>query len=61
MTMTWSRRRTLIAGLALIALTNAVALGGVAVGGIVYVVGVTILKIPEIRMVTGAVMRRIKK
>jgi hypothetical protein len=30
MTLTWSRRRTLIAGLALIALTNAVALGGVA-------------------------------
>lgn len=28
--MTWSRRRTLIAGLALIALTNAIALGGVA-------------------------------
>jgi Domain of unknown function (DUF4824) len=30
MTLTWSRRRTLIAGLALIALTNAVALSGVA-------------------------------
>jgi uncharacterized protein DUF4824 len=30
MTLTWSRRRTLIAGLALIALTNAIALGGVA-------------------------------
>lgn len=28
--MTWSRRRTLIVGLALIALTNAIALGGVA-------------------------------
>lgn len=30
MTPTWSRRRTLVAGLALVALTNAVALGGVA-------------------------------
>jgi hypothetical protein len=30
MTLTWSRNRTLIAGLALIGLTNAVALGGVA-------------------------------
>jgi hypothetical protein len=30
MTLTWSRNRTLIAGIALIALTNAVALGGVA-------------------------------
>jgi uncharacterized protein DUF4824 len=30
MTLTWSPRHTLIAGLALIALTNAVALGGVA-------------------------------
>lgn len=30
MTFTWSRKRTLVAGLALIALTNAVALGGVA-------------------------------
>jgi len=30
MTLTWSRRHTLIAGLALIALTNAIALGGVA-------------------------------
>jgi uncharacterized protein DUF4824 len=30
MTLTWSRRHTLIGGLALIALTNAVALGGVA-------------------------------
>src|SRR5512145_1067398 len=28
--MSWSRRHTLIAGLALIALTNAIALGGVA-------------------------------
>ena len=30
MTLTWSRTRTLVAGLALIALTNAIALGGVA-------------------------------
>jgi uncharacterized protein DUF4824 len=30
MTLTWSRNRTLVAGLALIAVTNAVALGGVA-------------------------------
>lgn len=30
MTLTWSRNRTLVAGAALIALTNAVALGGVA-------------------------------
>jgi uncharacterized protein DUF4824 len=30
MTLTWSRTRTLVAGVALIALTNAVALGGVA-------------------------------
>ncbi|MGH8703341.1 MAG: DUF4824 family protein, partial [Burkholderiales bacterium] len=30
MTLTWSRTHTLIAGLALIALTNAIALGGVA-------------------------------
>jgi putative peptidoglycan lipid II flippase len=38
-----------------------VALGGVALGGIVYLVGVTVLKVPEIRMLTGAVMRRIRK
>ncbi|MFT3893572.1 MAG: murein biosynthesis integral membrane protein MurJ [Anaerolineales bacterium] len=38
-----------------------VGLGGVALGGIIYVIGVVVLKVPEVQMVTGAVMRRIKK
>ncbi|HQU35145.1 MAG TPA: lipid II flippase MurJ, partial [Anaerolineales bacterium] len=36
-----------------------VALGGVALGGIIYVAGVTILKVPEIQIVLDAVARRL--
>jgi len=36
-----------------------VALGGVAIGGVVYFMGVVILKVPEIKMITNAVMRRL--
>ena len=38
-----------------------VALGGVAVGGVLYLIGVVILKVPEIKMLTSAVSRRLKK
>jgi putative peptidoglycan lipid II flippase len=38
-----------------------VALGGVAVGGIIYLLGVVILKVPEIKMLTQAVSNRIKR
>ena len=38
-----------------------VALGGVALGGIIYLVGVVILKVPEIKLLTSAVSRRLKK
>jgi putative peptidoglycan lipid II flippase len=38
-----------------------VALGGVAIGGIIYLTGVITLKIPEIKMLTHAVSRRLKK
>ncbi len=38
-----------------------VALGGVAVGGVVYLAGVMILKVPEIKMIMNAVSRRLTK
>jgi hypothetical protein len=38
-----------------------VALGGVAIGGVIYLLGVVILKVPEIKMLTSAVRRRLKK
>ena len=38
-----------------------VALGGVAIGGVIYLLGVVILKVPEIKMLTSAVSRRLKK
>ena len=38
-----------------------VALGGVALGGIIYALGVAILKVPEIKMLTRAVSNRIKR
>jgi putative peptidoglycan lipid II flippase len=38
-----------------------VALGGVALGGIIYLVGVLILKVPEIRMLIGMVTRRLRR
>jgi putative peptidoglycan lipid II flippase len=38
-----------------------IALGGVALGGVVYFAGVMILKVPEIKMAVDAVSRRIKK
>jgi putative peptidoglycan lipid II flippase len=38
-----------------------VALCGVALGAVLYGVGVTVLKVPEIQTITGAVMRRLKK
>jgi len=37
-----------------------VALGGVALGGVVYLMGVVILKVPEIKMLMSAVRRRFK-
>ncbi len=36
-----------------------VALGGVALGGVIYLIGVAILKVPEIQIVIRAVMRRL--
>ena len=38
-----------------------VALGGVALGGVVYLAGVAILKVPEIKMLMGAVTRRLSR
>ena len=38
-----------------------VTLGGVAVGGIIYLFGVLILKVPEIKLLTKAVSNRIKR
>lgn len=38
-----------------------VALGGVALGGVVYLAGVAILKVPEIKMLAGAVTRRLSR
>ena len=38
-----------------------VALGGVALGGVIYVAGVTILKVPEIQIVIRAVMRTLSR
>ncbi len=38
-----------------------VALGGVALGGILYLIGVVVLKVPEINLLTNAVIRRLKK
>jgi len=38
-----------------------VALGGVVVGGIVYTVGVAILKVPEIKLLTSAVSNRLRR
>jgi putative peptidoglycan lipid II flippase len=38
-----------------------VVLGGVAIGGVVYLLGVVILKVPEINLLTNAVGRRFKK
>jgi putative peptidoglycan lipid II flippase len=38
-----------------------VALGGVVIGGVIYLLGVVILKVPEIKMLTRAVSNRIKR
>ncbi len=38
-----------------------VTLGGVAIGGIIYLIGVSILKVPEIKMITALVHNRIKR
>ena len=38
-----------------------VALGGVALGGVTYFVGVVLLKVPEVKTIMEAVLRRIKK
>jgi hypothetical protein len=38
-----------------------VALGGVAVGGVVYFAGAMILKVPEIKLLTNMVSSRIKR
>lgn len=36
-----------------------VALGGVTLGGVIYLAGVAVLKVPEIKIVIGAVKRRL--
>jgi putative peptidoglycan lipid II flippase len=36
-----------------------VALGGIAIGAVVYFAGVVILKVPEIRMIINSIMRRL--
>jgi putative peptidoglycan lipid II flippase len=36
-----------------------VALGGVAVGGVIYLLGIVILKVPEIKTLMSAVLRRV--
>ena len=38
-----------------------VALGGVALGGVIYFVGIILLKVPEMQLAMNAVLRRIKK
>ena len=38
-----------------------VALGGVALGGVIYFAGITILKVPEITTITNAVVSRLKR
>ena len=38
-----------------------VALGGVALGGIIYLAGVVILRVPEIQMLIGMVTRRLRR
>lgn len=38
-----------------------VTLGGIALGGFVYFIGVTVFRVPEIKTVTTAILRRIKK
>lgn len=38
-----------------------IALGGVAFGGVVYLLGVMILKVPEIKLLTSTVRHRLKK
>jgi len=38
-----------------------VALGGIAIGGLVYFVGVWVLQVPEMRDILSFVQRRIKK
>jgi putative peptidoglycan lipid II flippase len=36
-----------------------VSLGGIIIGGVVYLAGVTILKVPEIKMITNVIARRL--
>ncbi|MFN8427366.1 MAG: hypothetical protein U0X87_14065 [Anaerolineales bacterium] len=36
-----------------------IALGGVAVGGVIYLIGVTILKVPEIQILFNSIARRL--
>jgi hypothetical protein len=38
-----------------------VALGGVALGGILYLAGVAILRVPEIQLLIGMVTRRLHR
>ena len=38
-----------------------VALGGVAIGGIVYLAGITVLKVPEIKVVFNTLSDRLKR
>jgi putative peptidoglycan lipid II flippase len=36
-----------------------VSLGGIVIGGVIYLAGVTILKVPEIKMITNVIARRL--
>jgi hypothetical protein len=38
-----------------------VALGGVVLGGVIYLMGVLILKVPEIQMLIGMITRRLRR
>jgi putative peptidoglycan lipid II flippase len=38
-----------------------VSLGGIVIGGVVYFAGVTLIKVPEITLLTNAVRRKLKK
>jgi putative peptidoglycan lipid II flippase len=38
-----------------------VTLGGVALGGLIYGVGVTLLRVPEVQILTGAIARRLAR
>jgi hypothetical protein len=37
------------------------ALGGVVLGGLVYLVGVLLFKVPEVKTITGILIRRFRR